>query len=87
MRVGQVGASLRKAKIYARLFEGVKSISRYSKTTRSKVASEGGPVDREPPQPSPGRPSEDGDGSLRGVAADWMDDEGAPRGALPVSPA
>src|ERR1700678_283478 len=32
-------------------------------------------VDREPPQPPPGRPADDGDGSQPVVVPDWMDDE------------
>src|SRR6202522_1960121 len=46
-----------------------------SNKPRSRAAPEGGPVDREPPQPPPGRPAEDGDGSQPAVTPDWMDDE------------
>src|SRR6202522_1048910 len=46
-----------------------------SNKPRSRAAPEGGPVDREPPQPPPGRPGQDGDGGQPVVAPDWMDDE------------
>src|SRR6202522_17104 len=46
-----------------------------SNKPRSRAAPEGGPVDREPPQPPPGRPADDSDEGQPVVAPDWMDDE------------
>src|ERR1700691_5734675 len=46
---------------------------------RRRTAPEGGPVDREPPQPPPGSPGEDGDVSQPVGVPDWVDDEGGAR--------
>src|SRR6202522_2661971 len=46
-----------------------------SNKPRSRAAPEGGPVDREPPQPPPARPADDRDEGQPVVAPDWMDDE------------
>src|ERR1700678_4828169 len=50
------------------------TVGRSNKSRRRPVP-EGGPVDREPPQPPPGRPGQNGDEGQPVVAPDWMDDE------------
>src|SRR5271154_6191143 len=57
------------------MFEGKKILYRTSNKPRRRAASEGGPVDRDPPQPSPARPADDGDGGQSVVTPDWADDE------------
>src|ERR1700677_4500966 len=71
----RAGISLRQAMYYATMFEGEKIPRRSSNKPCRRAGPEGGPVDREPPQPPAGRPADDSDRGQPVVAPDWMDDE------------